>query len=108
MNLPNAFTPNGDNANDTFQAYDEPASRCPRFVESVEIRIYDRWGTEVFAYNSLEDSPENNIFINWDGRNKNGKELSAGTYYYDATVIFDVLDPSRRVSKLKGSVQLIK
>ena len=105
--LPNAFTPNGDNTNDTFQAYDNPFPRCPRFVEAVQINIYNRWGVEVFEYNSTS-SVENDIFIHWDGRDKNGKELPAGTYFYSGNVAFDVLDESQRNQKLKGTIQLIR
>lgn len=105
--LPNAFTPNGDNTNDTFQAYDNPFPRCPRFVEAVQINIYNRWGVEVFAYNS-SGSTESDIYIHWDGRDKNGKELPAGTYFYSGNVLFDVLDESQRNQKLKGTIQLIR
>jgi len=105
--LPNAFTPNGDNTNDTFQAYDNPFPRCPRFVEAVQISIYNRWGVEVFEYNSTS-SVENDIYIHWDGRDKNGKELPAGTYFYSGNVAFDVLDESQRNQKLKGTIQLIR
>ncbi|MEP0712734.1 MAG: gliding motility-associated C-terminal domain-containing protein, partial [Algoriphagus sp.] len=79
--LPNAFTPNGDGFNETFMAFDNPFSQCPRFVVGVDIVIVNRWGVEVFTYNSLE-STENDIFIRWDGTDKNGNELPAGTYYY--------------------------
>ncbi|EOZ96906.1 hypothetical protein A33Q_2216 [Indibacter alkaliphilus LW1] len=105
--LPNAFTPNGDGINETFMAYDNPFSRCPRFVTGVEIFIVNRWGAEVFSYNSLTSS-ENDIFIRWDGRDKNGNELPAGTYFYSATVLFDVLDPSLQQEKLKGTIQIIR
>ena len=105
--LPNAFTPNGDNVNDTFQAYDNPFPRCPRFVEAVDITIYNRWGVAVFEYNSATFT-ENDIYINWDGRDQNGKELPSGTYYYSGNVIFDVFDDSRRNQKLKGTIQLIR
>jgi gliding motility-associated-like protein len=105
--LPNAFTPNGDNTNDTFQAYDNPFPRCPRFVEAVQINIYNRWGVEVFQYNSAS-SLENDIYIHWDGRDKNGKELPAGTYFYSGNVAFDVLDESQRNQTLKGTIQLIR
>lgn len=105
--LPNAFTPNGDGFNETFMAYDNPFSRCPRFVTGVEIFIVNRWGAEVFSYNSLTSS-ENDIFIRWDGRDKNGNELPAGTYFYSATILFDVLDPSLKQQKLKGTIQIIR
>ncbi len=106
-NLPNAFTPNGDGNNDTFIAFDNPFAACPRFVNGVEIFIVNRWGAEVFRYNSLE-SNENDIFIRWDGRDKNGNDLPAGTYYYSGKVKFDVLDPGQKERELKGTIQLLR
>jgi gliding motility-associated-like protein len=105
--LPNAFTPNGDGLNETFMAFDNPFSECPRFVLGVEIFIVNRWGAEVYSYNSLESS-ENDVFIRWDGRDKNGNELPAGTYYYSGRVQFDVLDPAKKEQSLKGTIQLLK
>ena len=105
--LPNAFTPNGDGINDTFMAFDNPFSKCPRFVESVEIIIVNRWGVEVFAYNSTTAN-ERDIYIRWDGKDKKGNDLPAGAYFYSAVVRFDVLDPELKEKKLKGTVQIIK
>jgi len=105
--LPNAFTPNGDGNNETFMAFDNPFEKCPRFVIGVEIFVVNRWGAEVFSYNSLE-SNENDVFIRWDGRDKNGNELPAGTYFYSGTVMFDVLDPSQQSQTLKGTIQILK
>ena len=105
--LPNAFTPNGDGLNETFMAFDNPFSECPRFVLGVEIFIVNRWGAEVFSYNSLE-STENDVFIRWDGKDKNGNELPAGTYYYSGKVQFDVLDLAKKEQSLKGTIQLLK
>jgi flagellar hook assembly protein FlgD len=76
-------------------------------VTGVEIFIVNRWGAEVFRYNSLE-SNENDIFIRWDGKDKNGNELPAGTYFYSGTVNFDVLDPSLKSRELKGTIQLLR
>lgn len=106
-NLPNAFTPNGDGVNDTFIAFDNPFSACPRFVTGVEIFIVNRWGAEVFRYNSLE-SNENDVLIRWDGRDKNGNELPAGTYFYSGKVFFDLLDPAQRDRELKGTIQILR
>ena len=105
--LPNVFTPNDDGTNDTFMAFDNPFEKCPRFVEAVDLKIYNRWGVLVFEFNS-QSSSENNIFIEWDGRDKNGKELPAGTYFYSGTVIFDVNDPAIREQRLKGNIQIIR
>ena len=101
------LTPNGDGVNETFMEYDNPFARCPRFVLGVEIFIVNRWGVEVFSYNSLA-SNENDIYIRWDGRDNNGNELPAGTYFYSGTVRFDVLDPSLQQKSLKGTIQILR
>ncbi|MCH7415681.1 gliding motility-associated C-terminal domain-containing protein [Belliella sp. R4-6] len=105
--LPNAFTPNGDGVNETFMAFDNPFPKCPRFVEGVEIFIVNRWGVEVFSYNSFTAN-ESDIYIRWDGKDKNGKELPAGTYFYSAVVRFDAFDPALQEQKLKGTIQIIR
>ena len=67
--LPNVFTPNGDGLNDLV------VPGPYKFVQKVDMKIYNRWGTLVFQ----TDDPD----INWDGRYMaNGKLLSAGVYYY--------------------------
>ena len=67
--LPNVFSPNGDNLNDQFVPFPY------KFVESIDLKIVNRWGNEVFA----TADPD----INWDGRNQETGELvSDGVYYY--------------------------
>lgn len=106
--LPNTFTPNTDNRNDTFRAFDQPNSECPRFVEEVEFRVFNRWGgQEIFSYSTCGES-EPDIFINWDGKDKNGNELSSGTYYYHVVVTFDVLNPSKRTQEFRNWVKIIR
>ncbi len=85
--LPNVFTPNDDGVNDAFGPYYSEGeiigfdfANCPRFVESVLLKIYDRTGNEVFQYESTEDL-ENGIFINWDGQTNGGALLDNGTYF---------------------------
>lgn len=68
IELPNVFTPNGDNANDYF---------IPSKAENVianEISIYDRWGKIVYHSNEK-------LFI-WDGLNQQNEESSEGNYFY--------------------------
>ena len=103
--LPNVFTPNGDGINDTFRAISNPISACPRFVASVTISIFNRWGMEVFKYTS---STPQGIFIDWDGKDNNGNELPAGTYYYQGEVTFITNDPAQRRRELKGWVQMLR
>jgi gliding motility-associated-like protein len=70
--LPNTFTPNGDQSNDLF------APRINRFIDHIEMDIYNKWGQIVFS----TDDPQ----INWDGTASNGRELAAGSYYYTARI----------------------
>jgi hypothetical protein len=120
--LPNIFSPNGDKCNDVFSAYnDRPTGgenggpdcqisednkkRCARFVRSVHFRVYNRWGKEVYSYQS---GGERTIYIDWDGRADNGKELSSGVYYFVADVVFDSVDPAKSGKTIKGWVQLLR
>ncbi len=69
--VPNVFTPNGDNINDRFRLKEERVYPC---TEELEIRIYNRWGTEVY-HNSLNDTQ------GWDGR-YNGEPVAQGVYFF--------------------------
>ncbi len=122
--LPNVVTPNGDKCNDLFSAFNdrgqidengngacgpvellELRKKCARFVEKVNFTVNNRWGKEVYSY---ESGGERTIYIDWDGHDNNGKELSTGVYYYSAEVTFDVVDPSKKTRKYKGWVHLIR
>jgi gliding motility-associated-like protein len=67
--FPNTITPNNDGANDAFEI------SCNSEYPNGEIRIYDRWGAEVFRsmghYNN-----------DWKGINQQGTTLPDGTYFY--------------------------
>jgi gliding motility-associated-like protein len=102
--LPNVFTPNTDGSNDVFRAFDNPRTKCPRFVESVKFIVYNRWGKEVYSY---ESGGERSIFINWDGRTNEGELVAAGLYYYTADVKFVYLDPNRGHRQFKDWVQVL-
>ncbi|KAA9325553.1 PKD domain-containing protein [Hymenobacter busanensis] len=59
--IPNIITPNGDNANDTFE---QRLSCLP-----VELKIFNRWGTQVFEAKDYRNT--------WGGA-----DLPDGVYYY--------------------------
>jgi gliding motility-associated-like protein len=103
--LPNIFTPNNDGYNDIFHAFTFPYDKCPRFVKSVDFKVYDRWGTEVFSTNS---EGEHSIYINWDGRTMDGKTVGSGVYYYIADVEYDNVLGSLRNQQLKGWIQVLR
>lgn len=73
-NLPNAFTPNGDGFNDVY------TPRLPiRFIDHVDMKIFDRWGSLVFT--------TTDPMINWDGKDSaTGIDVSEGVYYYKCDV----------------------
>jgi len=128
--LPNVFTPNHDGCNDLFSAYsdrettgeegnqdpsctlpDESKNKCPRFVQRVVFKVYNRWGDMVYSFVGNDDShvPEKNpIYIDWNGRDKNGVELNTGVYYYMAEVTFNRVDPSEKIKIFKGWIHLVK
>ncbi|TDB68888.1 T9SS type B sorting domain-containing protein [Arundinibacter roseus] len=93
--LPNVFTPNGDGRNDVFQPLN-----CPAFVESVEFRVFNRWGVKVFETTDLG--------INWNGKTNGGQDLAAGQYYYEAIVTFTSVNRPSEPLVLKGWIQLLR
>lgn len=64
--MPNVFTPNGDQVNDLFSF-----TKCDNILKTT---IYNRWGNEVFK------TEKQNHF--WDGRTTSGEECADGTYFY--------------------------
>ncbi|MEN9611273.1 MAG: hypothetical protein RLZZ628_2087 [Bacteroidota bacterium] len=68
VDIPNAFTPNGDNKNDVF------------FIQNLEhypnaqLMIFNRWGDILYRADAYQND--------WNGHNNNGQPLPEGTYYY--------------------------
>lgn len=87
--IPNSFTPNGDNTNETFHPY------FPDFVEYT-LGIYDRWGNAIFRSTSVSDY--------WDGT-LDKKQVPSGVYTY--RILFRTPVENKLVEKI-GSVTLIR
>ncbi|MBW3130433.1 gliding motility-associated C-terminal domain-containing protein [Hymenobacter profundi] len=69
IRIPNAFTPNGDGRDDTWQI---------EFIEQFPdntVTVYNRWGTKIFSAENYGRSNE------WRG-DINGQPAPVGTYYY--------------------------
>jgi gliding motility-associated-like protein len=88
IQIPNAFTPNGDGLNDCFGV------RFLGAVSNLKLSIYDRWGNRVFYTNNPNQR--------WDGNYK-GKGVETGVFIYYITVTTMCGDIVR-----KGTVTLIR
>ncbi|MBN1158661.1 MAG: gliding motility-associated C-terminal domain-containing protein [Bacteroidales bacterium] len=75
--LPNVFSPNGDNINDVFVA-----KNLSKAIEKVDMKIYNRYGQLVYETSDPA--------INWNGYYRNtSNKVASGVYYY----ICDVYEP---------------
>jgi hypothetical protein len=92
--------------NEAFLAFgpDNGTTRCSRFVKQVDLTIYNRWGEEIYSISTNE--PNANRL--WDGSVDSGREAESGIYYYNASVTFDVRDPSQQNKLFKGWIHLIR
>ncbi|GAB3257984.1 hypothetical protein GCM10027347_21000 [Larkinella harenae] len=95
LNMPNVFTPNGDGRNDIFQP-----TRCPRFIETAELTVVNRWGVKVYQ--------SSNPALQWDGKNTQGKDVPGGLYLYQISVKFIGVDCSAPAQTYKGWVELLR
>ncbi len=86
--IPNTFTPNGDGNNDLVYLRTINASK-------ILLRIFNRWGEEVFRTESLHDG--------WDGTYK-GVKQTPQTFVYTADVTF--WDNTKKV--LEGNITLVE
>jgi gliding motility-associated-like protein len=88
LNMPGAFTPNGDGRNDIY--------RIPPEVNITlnDFSIYDRWGNKVFT--------TKNIAEGWNGTYQ-GRKAATGTYVF----VLNGSDSHGRIA-LKGSFVLIR
>jgi gliding motility-associated-like protein len=113
--LPNIFTPNQDGCNDFFSTVSgtevlascnsgtTSSIACSRFIRAVTFKVYNRWGKEVYSFQSGDGKPTS---IDWNGRGLNGNLLDPATYYYVADVSFDVRDPAVQTKRVKGWINL--
>ncbi len=86
--IPNAFTPTGDDLNDRFKVLIFGGLRLAEF------KIFNRWGQLVYDGNDPEG---------WDGRH-DGKDAPSDVYAY--TAVLELLDGSLRT--VRGEVALIR
>ena len=82
--LPNTFTPNNDQVNDSWiidGIFQEE-------YQDNTVRIHDRWGQLVWEANGYD-----NVSTVWTGQNSDGTDLPDGTYFFELTL--NVGDPVR-------------
>lgn len=91
--LPNVFTPNGDDVNDRFGPFPY------RGVRSIDLQVFNRWGQVVFT----STDPD----INWSGTFMDTNEfVPDGVYYYLCTVYFARLEGTE-VKQINGVVHVL-
>lgn len=92
--LPNVFTPNGDDYNNYFTPL-----HPYKYVHSIDIKIFNRWGVEVFR----TVDPE----IMWNGLSvQTNARCSDGVYYY-VCIVYDIRLEGILPHVLTGNVHLL-
>lgn len=91
--LPNAFSPNGDGANDVLKVY----TQCTE-IEEFSFSIFDRWGGLVYRSHDFQEV--------WNGMSK-GKNCIPGVYVYSISYLSRE-NGVRQIQRMKGSVTLIR
>jgi gliding motility-associated-like protein len=92
--LPNVFTPNGDGSNDLFTPL-----HPYKFVKDIDIKIYNRWGYEVFRTTDPE--------IGWDGKSAQTKMMCSDGVYYYVCLVNDIRLKGIVPRVLKGNIHLL-
>ncbi|MCX6351763.1 MAG: gliding motility-associated C-terminal domain-containing protein [Bacteroidetes bacterium] len=94
--LPNVFTPGMDGQNDLYTPLNDY-----RFIQSIEFKIYNRWGQIVYTASDPA--------INWDGKEMTTKKpLPAGVYFYTCVINQLFLDSVKKLPPVKGTITIIR
>jgi len=97
IEIPNVFTPNGDNQNDEFMV------KCES-MKTVEGYIVNRWGQKVHEWSTFENRNGVQVLL-WNGLiNGDGNEAATGVYYY--VIIAEGIDAAKYEEK--GSLHLMR
>jgi gliding motility-associated-like protein len=91
--IPNVFTPNNDSINDVWRF------NIGKGNVLKEIKIYNRWGTEI-----LNDELKMKNVIRWDGYTTSGEPVASGVYFY----VLQYTDANGEEHKKNGYVTLIR
>jgi gliding motility-associated-like protein len=87
--VPNAFTPNNDQLNDTWNIRDV-------FVKDYQLAIYNKWGQQIFSTTDKRNK--------WDGKLSSGKEAPSDVYIY--LILYSGYDQTN--GSVKGNVTLLR
>ena len=93
IELPNAFTPNGDNLNDYFTIVSKSNNQDIYTIENFQ--IFDRFGKQIYT--------NENGLKGWDGR-LNGEDLSSDVYFY----FIKIKSPGGQFFQFSGDLSLIR
>ena len=104
IEFPNAFSPNGDQINDGYQAFLNLDKFPDLVVDKWSLRIYNRWGEELANFSDHRDS--------WDGRVK-GKDAPVETYIYVVEYDYSYVNQgqvyfTKKNESQKGSFALLR
>jgi gliding motility-associated-like protein len=87
IEIPNVFTPNGDNVNDVFTVKSTG-------VKEIQLQIFNRWGQLMYDFTGAKAA--------WDGITNNGEKATDGTYFY--FIIATGFDTTKEPVKKNGSL----
>ncbi len=91
--LPNIFTPNGDGINDLFVPFPDY-----RYVDSIELVIFNRWGAKVFETTNPD--------ILWDGVNQTtSQKVKEGVFFFNCVVYERTLE-GLKPRTIRGTVNV--
>lgn len=89
INIPNVFSPNGDNNNDAWYVNSSG-------MKEFRVDIYDRWGLKIWEAEAAT--------IKWDGRTTSGVECTDGTYFY----VLKAITLTNKDYSTKGFINLLR
>ncbi len=89
LELPNAFTPNGDGINDTYKVKDGYQS-----IVSFRAAIFNRWGQKLYTWTDIDGG--------WDGTYR-GSKVKDGTYF----VVVEARGADGREYKIRKDVNIL-